>query len=893
MFKYAVISFLMMPLFTNAQTIINWQEVSTSSVEQVDIGHGAFISKQNNNLIISSGVNIDKTTNKSPFIAEKLARNNQLNSMYIVSGESVFPTTLTTELGNRAYAASASFHDTTLVIGGIAKNEASALVNIVNWQASSKTLQSYALPNLPQAASSPSTVIIDNTLYVLTGSDANNQFYTLDLSTLVNNKGELSFNKSDISYFTAHSSWKKLPGLPLASRNKPYQNAIQLAVQNDGSGEKIFAMGGYQFSEGYLTNQGEVTPLISHWKYDPSSQSSDKNWQELGDIFIAKNSLKERINTLTTLGQSHILAFTNQGNTLSFNAITKSWTKYLAVNNIAESDKTQKNNPQNNTVNSARFISESVTSSNGEVFSLNRADDNQGSLHLWQVSLKQPEKNFGWVNMTVLMVYLLGVVLLGLFFMFKNKNTDDYFRGGQSIPWWAAACSIYATLLSSLTYVALPAMVYQTNWLVLIGIWMIVVAAPIAVYVAMPFFRQINATSAYEYLSKRFNMTVRLFASGLFTLFHISRMGIVMALTALALSAVTPLSASDSVLIMGVLCLIYCTMGGIEAVIWTDTLQTIVLLIGAVICFITIIMGLDGGLTDFIRIGLSDDKFTMVNADFSSSSIMTLSIWVIVLGGIGQNLASYTADQSIVQRYMVTKDSKAAAKSIWANVAMAVPGTLLFFCIGTGLYAFYQMHPEKLDPTIQIDQIFPMFIATELPIGLAGLIVAGIFAAAQSTVSTSMNSTATTLITDFIKPFNLIKTEKGYLNAARWLTFVMGALGTLAGLVFINPEIYSLMAAYFKVIGMFMGVLGGLFVLGALTKRANSTGAIIGIISSYITTIAAWQLGWANGYLYATIGIFSCLIFGYIGSLLTQTAKSTEKDLTGLTLYTMHPPVTK
>jgi SSS family transporter len=394
--------------------------------------------------------------------------------------------------------------------------------------------------------------------------------------------------------------------------------------------------------------------------------------------------------------------------------------------------------------------------------------------------------------------------------MFKNKNTEDYFRGGQSIPWWAAACSIYATMLSSLTYVALPAMVYQTNWLVLIGIWMIIAVSPVAVYVAMPFFRQINATSAYEYLSKRFNMSVRLFASGLFTLFHISRMGIVMALTALALSAVTPLSASDSVLIMGVLCLIYCTLGGIEAVIWTDTIQTIVLLIGAVVCFVTIIIGLDGGLTDFIRIGLSDNKFTMVNADFSSDSILTLSIWVVVLGGIGQNLASYTADQSIVQRYMVTKDPKAAAKSIWANVAMAVPGTLLFFCIGTGLYAFYQMNPGKLDPSIQIDQIFPMFIATELPIGLAGLIVAGIFAAAQSTVSTSMNSTATTLITDFIKPFNLIKTEKGYLNAARWLTFIMGALGTLAGLIFINPEIYSLMAAYFKVIGMFMGVLGGL-----------------------------------------------------------------------------------
>lgn len=894
MYKYAIISFLMMPLFANAQTLINWQKVSTSSVEQVNVGLGAFINKQNNSLLISSGINSADTTTKPSFIAERLANSSQLNSMFIISGETVIPTTLTAELGNRAYAATASFHDTTLVIGGIAKKEASALVNIVSWQASSKTLQSYPLPDLPQAAKSPSTVIIENILYVLTGSDANNQFYALDLSALVISDDLLTFNANSIEHFTDNNLWKTLPALPLASENKPYQNAIQLAVQNDGTGNKIYAIGGYQFSKGYIATQGEVSANTSHWKYDPSAKNSEQQWQTLGEIVVAKKTLKERINTISTLGQSHILAFTNQGNTLSFNAITKSWAQYLAANNNAaiesesESDNTQSDSPESNIINSTRFISESVSSSNGTIFSLNRVENNQSALQLWQVSLKQPERDFGWINMTVLVVYLLCVVLVGLFFMFKNKNTDDYFRGGQSIPWWAAACSIYATMLSSLTYVALPALVYQTNWLVLIGIWMLVAVAPIAVYVAMPFFRQINATSAYEYLSKRFNMTVRLFASGLFTLFHISRMGIVMALTALALSAVTPLSATDSVLIMGVLCLIYCTMGGIEAVIWTDTLQTIVLLIGAVICFITIIMGLDGGLTDFITIGFNDNKFTMVDVDFSANSITTLSIWVIVLGGIGQNLASYTADQSIVQRYMVTTDQKAAAKSIWANALMAGPGALLFFCLGTGLYVFYQLHPEKLDPTIQIDQIFPTFIATELPIGLAGLIVAGIFAAAQSTVSTSMNSTATTLITDFIKPFNLIKTEKGYLNAARWLTFIMGSLGTIAGLIFINPEIYSLMAAYFKVIGMFMGVLGGLFVLGALTKRANSTGAMIGILSSYITTIAAWQMGWANGFLYATIGIVSCLVFGYVGSLLFQSSSvKNNKDLTGLTLYTM------
>jgi len=150
---------------------------------------------------------------------------------------------------------------------------------------------------------------------------------------------------------------------------------------------------------------------------------------------------------------------------------------------------------------------------------------------------------------------------------------------------------------------------------------------------------------------------------------------------------------------------------------------------------------------------------------------------------------------------MVTKDPASAVKSIWANAILAAPGALLFFCIGTGLYAFYQLNPEKLDPTIQIDQIFPTFISNELPMGLAGLIIAGIFAAAQSTVSTSMNSIATTVLTDFVRPFNLAKSEKSYMSLARILTFISGVLGTLVGLIFIDPEIRSLMEAYFKVIG--------------------------------------------------------------------------------------------
>ncbi|WP_372762988.1 sodium:solute symporter [Pseudoalteromonas sp.] len=734
---------------------------------------------------------------------------------------------LTPAQGNREAAVTLQHDNKTFVLGGLINAAPSTLVNVLQWNKRQQQLESTRLADLPRPLSKLSAQVFEQSLYIA-GFD--NQWYLY----------KIALNDEQ-------SSWTALNGHLFNQLNTVN---MQLAVQNDGERNQLFAV------TEQPTYSTDHTKLLTH----VFNQSANA-WHTVIDRTPTELLDTSNLLSASPLGQSHILAVMQTGHVFSFNTITKAWSHYQQ--------------------SAYRF--HSIVTSKQQLFAL-ATHPVTANITLVKGSISNTARDFGWQNMVVLVIYLLSVVLVGLYFMFKNKNTNDYFRGGQSIPWWAAACSIYATMLSSLTYIALPAIVYQTNWVLLIGIWMIIAVAPIAVYIAIPFFRQLDATSAYEFLSKRFNMPVRLFASGLFTLFHIGRMGIVMALTALALSAVTPISAAESVLIMGVLCLLYCTLGGVEAVIWTDTIQTVVLLIGAIVCFFVIIAGLDDGFNSFIEIGFADDKFTIVNTDFSLESITTLSIWVIVLGGIGQNLSSYTADQAVVQRYMVTKDPRAAAKSIWANAILAAPGALLFFCIGSGLYAFYQLNPQKLDPSIQIDQIFPTFIANELPIGVAGLIIAGIFAAAQSTVSTSMNSIATTVLTDFVRPFNIVTTEQSYMSLARALTFISGVLGTLVGLVFIDPEIRSLMEAYFKVIGMFMGALGGIFILGALTKRANSIGAMVGIISGVSLMISAWKYGWANGYLYGTIGILTCLVVGYLVSLLFPAH---NKDLTRLTLFTM------
>ena len=359
------------------------------------------------------------------------------------------------------------------------------------------------------------------------------------------------------------------------------------------------------------------------------------------------------------------------------------------------------------------------------------------------------------------------MVGIGAWFARKNKSTEDYFRGGQRIPWWAAGCSIFATMLSSITFMAFPAVAFKTDWTTWGMQWIIPVVSVFVIWKVLPFFRQIDATSAYEYLEKRFGYAARAAGSLLFALFQVGRMGVVLYLPALALQAVTGLAPIPCILIMGLVSVVYSAMGGIEAVIWTDTVQTFVLLGGALLSVVLIVLSLDGGLATLFGTALVHGKFHMIDWDFSAASRSAPVVWVIVLGGLFQHLASYTSDQAVIQRYMTTDTEKNAARAILVNGLMSVPACLLFFAVGTALFVYYRHFPQGLDPSFKADAIFPLFIATRMPPVAAELVVAGVFAAAQSTLSTSMNSLATTLVTDFARPLRACGTETGYLALAR------------------------------------------------------------------------------------------------------------------------------
>ena len=265
-------------------------------------------------------------------------------------------------------------------------------------------------------------------------------------------------------------------------------------------------------------------------------------------------------------------------------------------------------------------------------------------------------------------------------------------------------------------------------------------------------------------------------------------------------------------------------------------------------------------------------------------SFATTALWVVVLGGIAQNLVPYTSDMAVVQRYMSVRDMPSAKRAIWTNAIAVLPASLLFFGVGTALFVFYQHNPGRLDPVFKTDAIFPLFIARELPTGIAGLVVAGVFAAAQSTISTSMNSTSTALVTDFIRPLSLIRSERGYLRLARVSTFTLGVLGMVLALLFASSNIKSLWDQFMKILGLFGGSMCGLFCLGIFTKRANGPGAIIGALAGAAGVFFVEQYTNIHFLLYALVGITVCCLCGYFASAIFSDSR---KSIAGLTIHTL------
>ncbi len=482
--------------------------------------------------------------------------------------------------------------------------------------------------------------------------------------------------------------------------------------------------------------------------------------------------------------------------------------------------------------------------------------------------------DFGWVNWAVLAIYLSGMLLLGYCFMRRSSSSDDFFKGGGRIPWWAAGISIYATMLSAITYMAIPAKAFATNWTYYPMLVMILVVSYPVIKYYLPFFRRLNVTSAYEYLQLRFNYTVRLMASLLFIAFMVARTALVLYLPSLALTTVTGIDIYICIILMGVVTVVYCTMGGVEAVVWGDVIQGFILVGGAFFAAGYLIFNTEGGIGGFIDIAVDNDKFRMFEWSFDCTKAV---FWVVILGGLANNLISYTSDQTVIQRYLTTKDEKAAGKGIMMNGLMSVFISVVFYLIGTGLYTFFKSRPQELDYALSNgDAIFPFFMMSQMPVGVAGLLIAAIFAATMSTIASNINSTATAFSVDIYRHWKRDISDSHMLKSARWASLAAGVAGTVLAVMMATWDILSLLDYFNSILGLLAGGLGGLFLMGIFFDRIGAKGALVGFVSGTVAVFVLSIYTPVSFLLYGAIGIVVSVAVALIYSLVWPAVEPKE-----------------
>ena len=437
----------------------------------------------------------------------------------------------------------------------------------------------------------------------------------------------------------------------------------------------------------------------------------------------------------------------------------------------------------------------------------------------------------------VFLVLVLGNVAFGAAFYFRNKTSDQYTSGGGKIPAWVVGMSIFATFVSSISFLALPGKAYSTNWNAFVFSLSIPFAAFAAVKFFVPLYRGVGNISAYYYLEVRFGVWARMYASACYILTQLMRTGAILLLLALPVNALFGWNVKTVIIITGFAVILYSMLGGIKAVIWTDTIQGIILIAGAVICAIYLTFSIPGGVTGLIETASEYKKFSLGSF---GPGLRDSTFWVVLIYGLFINLQNYGIDQNYIQRYMTTSSEKEAKASALFGSLLYIPVSFIFFYIGTALFSYYNAQPDLLPPELKLpgsgDKVFPYFIATGLPAGLTGLLIAAIFSAGMSTVSTSLNSTATIVLSDYYKRyFNKTADEKSSMMVLRLSSLITGLLGTGIALLLVGVE--SVLDAWWALASIFSGGMLGLFLLGFIVRKAMKPEAVTGVIIGVIIII--------------------------------------------------------
>lgn len=742
-----------------------------------------------------------------------------------------------------------------LCIGGLTPDGLTSKVYHISYNGTLLDIVEY--PELPTPVKNLTATVIGSVVYVVGG----------ELEDGLSTNQFLSFDTNNPT-----KGWQKLPDFPV------HISGSTLTSQQDGEEFSLYAFGG-------RAKHGGITKFYSSvYQYRPSKGE----WIKNRDIQLMDGqSISVAMATASSVGGSHILLY--GGDTgLIFNQVENAISNHqfqqrdsLWINHAGFNSKILIYNTITDTWFEAgetknKPVAVTADVSDGENVYIASGEIQPGIRSPYITQLYYTSKtNFGWLNYLVLFIYFGGMLFLGFFFMKRNENTEDFFKASGRIPWWAAGISIFATSLSAITFLSIPAKTYASDWRMLVFNISIILIVPIVIKYFMPFFRRFNFGTAYQYLEVRFSRVVRWLASTLFLFFMVSRIAVVLFLPSLALNAVTGFNIYYSIILMGIVTIIYSTSGGMEAVVWGDVVQGFILVFGAIAAFLFMVIGLEGGFSEFWGTSIEYHKFRTFDFRFDFSQPV---FWVVLIGGVANSLITYTSDQSIVQRYMSTKDEKATANSIWLNGILSVPVTLLFFIIGTGLFVFYSHNPENMSITnANIDSVFPQFIVSEMPSGLAGLLIAAIFAAAMSTLSSNINSSAAVITSDFFQTINPKGSHKFNLNVARWSGIVCGLLGMGMALILATWNIASLWDQFNTFLGLLTSGLGALFILGIFFPRVGSKAAIVGVIGGLIMLLFIKNNTSLSFLLYGFLGMVASILVSWLTSFLLPNKKEISR----------------
>lgn len=492
--------------------------------------------------------------------------------------------------------------------------------------------------------------------------------------------------------------------------------------------------------------------------------------------------------------------------------------------------------------------------------------------------------HFSALNYAILGSYLLAMLGIGLGFARRQKNTEDFFLAGRKMPWLVVGMSMYASLTSAVTFMALPGTAYRENLAFIVVSFASVLVAPVLVALFYPFYHRLRVTTSYEYVARRFGGRARAAVAGLFILARLGWLGMVIYAPSLALSVVSGIPLAVCLLAMGGLATLYTVLGGLAADIWTDVVQFVLMLGGVIWLMAALADRAPGGVAGILS--FARDQGHLHVADWSVS-LTAMSGWVVGLGYFFQLMQDYGTDQLTVQRMMAIPTARGVTRALFFNagVDFVVIGALLF--IGLGLFACQAADPSLLPAGLSGDRLLPTFILRALPDGVSGLLIAALFAAAMSSMDSGISCVSTVIIHDFLRPARQTPaTEAHDLRLARALTLALGIFAT--ALAFYVSRFESLIEAYTTNVSLFNAPILGLFLLGMLTRRADFIGWLVGAGVAIAATHLVEKYTAVHYSYYFPLSLLLTVAVGYAAS--RRPGRKPAGPHPGLTVWDRHAP---